>query len=207
MDDPWAIDPGALDLSDDLRELIKPELGSGERLVWASRANRRSARDAGLGTHAGAAIWACGFLAVSIAGFTVSIGFPQWFRDLDAGIVGFSLIFGVIGFLVAIGTVASLVSNGTERRRMRGRTYALTDRRAIIWCPEPGSAAVAVHTFPRGSIKVENIKRTQYPDGSGNVSMRPFHEDPAGFLGVADVRRVEELIRRFLVDPGPDPTP
>ena len=207
MNDPWAVDPASLDLSDEMRELIKPELAPDERLLWASRANFRSIHGGGFGSLAGTALWGAGFLIVSVVGFALAFLFPLRLQAIDPAILLFSMACAVIAFFIIIGTVGSLLSKGSEQKQLKGRIYALTDRRAIIWCPDPGSRAIAVHTFPRGSIKVEDIKRTQYVDGSGSVLIRPMHLDPSGFLGIADVRRVEEMVRRFLVADGPGSTP
>jgi hypothetical protein len=83
----------------------------------------------------------------------------------------------------------------------------VTDRRAIIWSPVAGSDAVRVHLFPRGSIKPEQIERTQFPDGSGSLSIQGTSTHHGRFEGIADVRRVEALVRRFPVAPEPGSAP
>ena len=70
----------------------------------------------------------------------------------------------------------------------------------MIWVPIGRSVAMKVHTFTRGSIKGQELHRVQYPDGSGDLFFRNEFLQPAGYLDVAEVRRVEDLVRRFLID-------
>ena len=107
----------------------------------------------------------------------------------------------MIAFFFPIFFVGNFFTKGNERRKLAGQVYALTDRRAVIWVPAERSA-VAVHTFQRGAIDGKALHRVQYPDGSGDVLFQGhYYAGVAGFLGIAEVRRVEELVRRFLVDP------
>ena len=109
--------------------------------------------------------------------------------------------------VLLLGSLFGAISGMNRRRRVAGRLYALTDSRAIIWEPLPKTDAVTVHTFPKGTIRGEHVRRLQFPDGSGDILFRNAYEVPKGFFGVADVRRVEELIRRFLLAPEPSPNP
>jgi hypothetical protein len=115
----------------------------------------------------------------------------------------FGLISGIIAFFFVIGFLHGIFSRRVERWKIVGQVYALTDRRAVIWVPQAKSA-ISVNTFQRGTIRGTDLRRVQYPDGSGDVSFRNYPE-PTGFLGIAEVRRVEELVRRFLVVPGQGP--
>ena len=66
--------------------------------------------------------------------------------------------------------------------------------------PEIGTEAVEIHSVPKGTV--DHVRRVEYLDGSGHVifsgeeSEWNFNE----FEWVDDVRRVEELVRRTLVE-------
>ena len=91
--------------------------------------------------------------------------------------------------------------------------YAVTDRRAIIWIPMRYLDALEIHSFDRG--RVAKIHRMEYPDGSGDVyftitgeAVLHNPEEPQerlGFKHIPEARRVEELLRRTLLDPPAGP--
>ena len=63
---------------------------------------------------------------------------------------------------------------------------------------------IEIHSIPRG--KVVNVHRVEYRDGTGDVVFGFEKLDdvctiPQGFLGITDVRRVEEQVWRVLVEP------
>jgi hypothetical protein len=111
----------------------------------------------------------------------------------------------IISSLVIAIWLLVVLSRRRGRHLLAREVYALTDRRAIIWLPKQASA-VAVHTFQPGTIRAEELHRVERRDGSGDVVFRR-HFIPTGFREVANVRRVEELVRRFLVIPGQGPEP
>jgi hypothetical protein len=199
MDDRSPPEPD--DLPEELIHLVKPELQPGERLLWASRAGVGSPSNAYRPTW-GALTWFFGFAAVSI-GCIVALP-PMVNNNRDgpgAALAVIALVSGVVAFFFIVGFVGGFFSKRARRRKLEGQVYALTDRRAVIWEPLARSA-VSVHTYQRGTIKGEALRRIQYPDGSGDVLLQGHDfEGAPGFFGVTDVRRVEELVRRFLVDP------
>ena len=82
------------------------------------------------------------------------------------------------------------------------KVYTLTDRRAIIQIQDSRTQAVTVHSYHRGTIKSHpSDSNTPTVRATSTSSWKPT-SSPAGFKDVADVRRVEELIRRFLIVPG-----
>jgi hypothetical protein len=208
MDGPSAHDPGSIDdeLSDGLRARVKAELEPGERLLWAARPFLRHEPLSG-GFLAGVLI----AIVLSVAG---GLSFVKFFQDplqQLKGLLTLGLMLGIGDVVLILGLVSSRLHKRYERARMAGTLYALTDRRAIIWTPESSSGAFKVVTIPRGAVS--GVHRVQYPDGSGDVlfkakgSVFQYDEEywgPSGFLGVAEVRRVEEQVRRTLVD---SPTP
>ena len=206
MDDAWPTNYGPLERPDDLLELVKPELAPDERLLWASRADQAAAPRR-RGGHAAAGTWAVGLLAAGSACLFFSIHPNPLIHRAEATLITFAIVFLMIGSLIGIFTIASLVSTARVRRLRSRRIYAVTDRRAILWTPVDGSDAVTVHVYPRGSIKPGQIERTQFPDGSGTLALLGGYSAHGNFEGIANVRRVEELVRRFLVAPDPDPAP
>lgn len=190
------------ELSEDLRARIKPELAPDERLCWAGRSGLRVPTAGSSGVTF--ALFAGGFGVISVvclAAFAGAFG-PRWLR-IEMLLAGVGLVAGIIALLMVLGMIGSVVDARAERRRFRGELYALTDRRAIIWRPQPRSSGVEVFSFPRGTVKT--VHRLEYPDGSGDVSFgRPeatAWNDPTAFFGVPEARRVEELVRRLLIEP------
>jgi hypothetical protein len=199
MDDRSLFDPN--ELPEDLHEVIKPELAPGERLLWADRANARASGRASsplLGF-----VRAAGFLMISAGCFAAFFGLlGQRFHVIEGATGMFGMIAGIIGFLILIGTLGGWISEGLGRALVKRRCYALTDRRAIVWNLRSGSRAVEVHSFHRGRVK--DVRRVEYPDGSGDVifalNEARYDEVESGrFVGVAEVRRVEDLVRKVLI--------
>lgn len=193
------------DLSDDLRARIKAELEPGERLVWADRAIRAQTKQNT--SLINLALWFLGGLGVFglfLAYVTGLFGTPPK-TGSEVPVLG---IVAVISALVGLGTgialAVAIVDRVQARRPSSWATYALTDRRAILWSPREGTKAVEVFTFPGQSLL--GLHRIEYPDGSGDVLFQEekrYPWDSRGFLGIADVRRVESLARPILVDPDP----
>jgi hypothetical protein len=75
----------------------------------------------------------------------------------------------------------------------------LTDRRAIIWRPAGRPGGVEVATFRRG--EVHELRRVEYPDGSGDLLLFPDAESGAStlFAGVPEIVAVERLARQTLL--------
>jgi hypothetical protein len=206
MDETWGSEFNELDASDELREAIKPELEPGERLLWASRPGLRAQKE-GQGNYSGLLIWLVGMMILSGGClFGGQLRGPRF--EAFAGLLSvIGVISGVIDFLILLGLFSSLVSDQPDRTSLAHQVYALTDRRAIIRLTDPKTLAVTVNSFHQGTIKSEDLHRVQYPDGSGNVVFRRGYGEPPGFLDVAEVQRVEGLIRRFLIAPTPGSTP
>jgi len=119
-------------------------------------------------------------------------------------LVGGGLMTFAAAALIAAILTGVVRTRLAERVKRSGTLYALTDRRAIIWLPEPRLGAVKVYTVTRGSL--EGVHRLEFSDGSGDLLFRlkghrPEVESwgPTAFEGIAEVRRVEEQVRRTLV--------
>ena len=134
----------------------------------------------------------------------------------------FSLIWMVGAGLLTVGLMAPcalpfiavgillIVSPVWLRRRAENVLYALTDRRAIIW--EPGwFTSHTVRSYTSGGLG--RMARFERADGSGDLV---FEEVTAsnwdsqnnttsttttrrGFMGIDNVREIEDLVRRTLL--------
>jgi hypothetical protein len=186
-------------LSDELRARVKSELEPGERLIWADRSDP-PLEPIGMGFYVLAAI-----AVISMILGTIGVLRPN--RRPDDSAFTFGLIAWSIAGLIVIGLPAKMVSRDKQRRRDRAVCYAITERRAIIWTPESKGNAVRIRTFPRGEIR--SLVRVQHPDGSGSVLFNseasdenfyvPIEWRSPGFLHIADVRRVEQIVRNNLI--------
>ena len=109
----------------------------------------------------------------------------------------------VLGSVLALGLFGIRMSRHAERSRQTRVCYALTDRRAIIWVPEAKSDATRVYNIAPG--KLAGLVRIERPDGTGDLVFSmgeqspDFHWYPFGFRGVAEVRRVDQIIRNHLL--------
>ena len=201
MDEPLAIEVGAI--PDDLKAWVKPELAPGERLLWAARAISRPTNTAEWLTKI--SLFLVGFLGSSglfLAGCFGWLGNSIAAYSALLGLLG--VITGLIGFAILLGMLGGWSIRRSQRRLIEGNVYALTDRRAILWKRRVGIDAIEVHSFACG--KIARVSRLEYPDGSGDVFFafprdeEGFYFGERGFLGVAEVRRIEEMVRKTLID-------
>lgn len=186
----------SIEISEDVLPFIKPDLQPGEQLLWAARPGSRFLRSERGST--GAKVGWIFFLILQTGGCLIVFRATNdhGIDKLNTGAAVFGFFSAVVAVFLAVNLAVGLISS----RNRATRVYALTDRRAMIWVPVKKSAAVKVHTFPQGSIKAEDLHRVQYPDGSGDLLFRNEFVQPDGFRDVANVRRVEDLVRRFLID-------
>ena len=175
---------------------IKPELAPGERLIWAGQSKPSRARSG----RSVAMIWGSGFAVIAIFGFAgLSGALGPTIAESEQTLANVAVCSSVIAFLIVIGLIAHGLGGVFNQPSMTASLYALTDLRAIIW--SPSAAGVAVVSHRRGTIK--SVHRVEFPDGSGSVHFTTpglnFFGLTAGFLNVADARRVEALIRLHLI--------
>jgi hypothetical protein len=199
------------DLSEEHRSRIKAELVTGERLLWAAQSRRKSQKVPILE-------WGCGILAaailLAISGRLLFVLFSEYIRrpsevgSVMGALLG-AVVTGIPGLLIVVGMIQSWRHRWAQSRALARTIYALTDRRAIMWVPSSQTGAVEVYTIVRG--RTGEIYRVEYLDGSGDVrfgwrggrSWAPGLHGSRGFLGVDEVRRVEDLVRRTLETPDP----
>jgi hypothetical protein len=114
-------------------------------------------------------------------------------------------LFGIPFVLVGLGMLTAPI---WMRARARQVCYALTDRRAIVWEPR-FFRGVEVRSY--GPAQLGKIRRTEYPDGSGDLVFEEVitfgrnsegytttNRQRHGFLCIANVRQIEELLRKAL---------
>jgi hypothetical protein len=165
---------------------VQAELAEGERLVWAGRARRPEPP-----------------VPLVLVGGLLLGGVLLGVRGGGAAFVFLCLVAGV-GLLLAVALRNALQGEGGF--------YALTDRRAILWLPARPAGSYQVRSFRPGEMNT--LFRLEHPDDSGDLI---FHELPLppglwwvlfgesgtfqlGFKRIAQVRRVEELLRRTLLE-------
>lgn len=209
------------DLPDDVRALVKPELAPDERLIWASKAVPR-VKGARGGTYPGATyvtqpvaqpwyVAAIAFICLIAGIVCLAAGFGSFGVLFERKNEGLPFMFGVLGVFGGCIAGLSAINQWANRRKRLDHTarslYALTDRRAICWVPHRDSEAVEVHSVRRGKLK--GVHRVEYPDGTGDVRFE-YREDTwgpvTGMEGIPEVRRVEDLVRRTLVEVDSEPS-
>jgi hypothetical protein len=191
MDGPPELD----DLPDDLRARLKGELAPGERLLWAGRPLPKPVRVTS--GYIVAAMVALGFAAIFVVLLALPMPQPNQFEKPDqGGRVAAGIVSGFLAFLIIYFTIRGWQQKFATARGEVRRLYALTDRRAILWQPVIGSEAVTVTSYyPR---LIEKLYRVENPDGSGDVKFSGAGPWGSGFDNIADVRRVEDLVRMNL---------
>lgn len=184
-----SVDP--LQLPGKLRQLVEGELNEGEQLRWVERARlgRFIARSLPL------VLIGIPFTGVALLWITIATVF--------AGSTGFFplYIFPVFGVPFLLVGGAMLLSPLFMLIKASGTVYAVTDRRAMSF---EGGYATTIRSF--GPEYVGNLQRTQYADGSGDLIFdrvvkhgrrrRKYYKD-VGFLGIANVKQVERLVREI----------
>lgn len=171
------------DLPPDIAARLVSELRPDERLVWFGRPV----------PHAQARMWAI----VRAGGLVpVVIGLPLLFVFPPAALV-----------FLPVGWFFWMVPRWI--RQQAGKTfYLLTDQRAITWEPTL-FGGITVQSFTRDGLA--RMMRHENADGSGSLVFREdflLDDDGTstryrGFLNIARVREVEELVRQTLLEGQP----
>lgn len=168
------------------------ELRSGERIVWMDQPiPGRMAR-----SSIGLVIFGIPWTAFAV--FWIVMAMKGVSKSKEAGPVWLFPLFGLP--FVLIGMVL-LSSPYWMRRKAQRVAYVLTDRRAIIF--EGGwRRSFSVRSFEPSAL--DELHRKQFNDGSGDLVFardirrgskgRQYNVD-VGFLGVRDVKSVEEMVR------------
>lgn len=174
----------------DLREEVAKELEPGERVIWASRPDpslyvRNEWTTAAFGLAI--AVFTTFGVVTSVMGNGKARG-GSWVPSL---LIGLPIIGTGIGLL-------------TLPFRMMFRAdrcvYAVTDRRVIVRIAKAFGSFETQSFYPDRLTAMMKVERR---DGSGDLIFEQFWRQRArvrqGFIGLRDVRVVEELIRKTLL--------
>lgn len=182
-----------------LRTRVKGELEPGERLLWAGQSMPPRPK-IGVGYY----IWlgiAILVLGVGVVFIWQAVTGPRPRFNNDDTPLGRGIISCIAGGALLSFTLLWRLGKHKEAALNAGSCYAVTDRRAIAWTPEPGTDAVRVHSWTKG--RIGDVVRVERPDGSGSLEFTlpketRYYWPPAGFQHIHEVRRVEQIVRHNL---------
>jgi hypothetical protein len=204
MADWFAYDQTELD--PELDALIKPEFVPGERLLWASSGSAKDwGRRSPVLSGSLVSLAALTICSLSLAAFWGVFGNRIQIVEGILALIG--ILSGVTFVIAAFSTFGAWISGQIEGMRAVRATYALTDRRLILWRPHIGKKGVAVESYPRGSF--QSVQRVEYQDGTGDVTFvvkekeAHFQWQPPALIKIAGARRVESLVRDTLLADDP----
>ncbi len=187
-------------LPEPLRARIEAELAPGERLLWASQPDPKRPRGPKR-SWASVGVWLVGWIVLGLCSLLGLFMLSERFRSGFGFLVVIFYVSASATLLISTHLIATAVKEGPWYSQPALELYAVTERRALIWGPVGRSGAVTVQQFPAGSIRAETLERLEYPDGSGSLTFRPesYQSGQSAFWGVANVRAVDELVRRVLI--------
>jgi hypothetical protein len=177
-------------LSPTAQARLDRELAIGEKVIWS--AQPVAARIAP-GVFAATAI---GVLLAALAAAVATMAAVTLRAEQAAPFVA---ILGAVG----LGAGALLiVLPRVFARRLDATVYAITDRRAISVTPGWGAMPETTRSFAPSALGM--IARRERADGSGDLVFDEVFVPgsvyrTAGFLAIADVRRVEQVLRATLL--------
>jgi hypothetical protein len=199
------------DLPEPLRAMVLRDLEPGESIAWAGQAWKKILSWRALAVGCGSLIFTVaggGLLAVILAVVNPE-HLPGW---LYALVIGFCFFFMVMGLLMAV-----VLPMGVYRTAAN-TAYVLTDRRAVV-VKRKGDGGVLESYFARQPQKVfcwdwklapgggdlvmrDNkmmVRETTYQ--GGDKSEREYRQsNMTGFINLANVHEVEQLIKETLLD-------
>ena len=172
-------------------EVMGDEMRPGERLLWADRpAPARLAVSA----------LPISFFGLFFFGFAVFWMVGAW-QTMDGAELGVFALFPLFGLPFVLVGLGMLLAPLWVYIRAHKTVYAITSQRLVI------KKGRTVKTYGPGDI--ENIERTDHKNGLGDVIFarelyrtRGRHGSRTrtrkiGFLGIRDVRQVEDAVRRL----------
>lgn len=197
-------------LPDELDARVRSELDEGEQLLWVGqpRPDRFARMSLPLVLFGG--LWtAFSLFWIAVASWIVLVKGAPGVQNAGGRIGGLFACFPFFGLPFVLIGLGMLSSPFLMRRRAKRTFYALTDRRAILW--EAGSfGSVDVRSYRPAALK--KMYRRDYEDGSGDLVFEesllmrrtrsrgaPLSKQSHGFLGIDNVREIEQLLRKALI--------
>jgi hypothetical protein len=188
----------------DMEARVRTELRPGERLVWVGQPNPARWMFKTLPILFIAIPWtACTlFMLAATSGLLDAFGIGGKWRGVMHGVavrIIFSLFFALPLALIGLG----MTSAPLWAWRMAFRTfYAITDQRVLIWEANP-LVGKTLRTIPPEDL--HRLSRREFADGSGDLVFDNVTHDSDGrqssyengFIGIARVREVEDMIHKM----------
>ena len=184
-------------LSVELQRQVQTELRAGERQVWAAQPLPGAFRRQSI---------AVVLFGLPFTGFAlfwiVTAGWGVWGHANHApGPFVLFPLFGLPFLLIGLGM---LTSPFWMAKRAARTVYVLTDQRAIVVAGKV-FGGVTVQSFE--PARLTSITRNERPDGTGDLIFEQFTQRQGtgtttvrrGFMGIDDVRQVEDLIHSTLL--------
>ena len=188
----------------ELADQVRNELELSERVIWIGQPiPEREAQKA-----RGSKYFAIAFLGII---FLWTLGMC-W--KVILGIEEFNLSntwFAICSLPLWIGGIWLFYRPEIMKRNASHTVYALTNQRAIVWKPD-FSNRLAIRSYRENDLK--KISRIQYDDGSGDLVFEDVSredtpseqsEERCGFLSLANVKTVEALVRKTLLEKSEPP--
>ncbi len=186
------------DFSEERHALILDELRAGERVTWVGTPHPLRYALLGLPVFVGGLL-TLGFSCFVLAGLSeFQIG--RLVAQMDAYV-----LLGLAAMGLGLGMT---LWPGWLLFKASRTIYTITNHRVIIF--DGGLFSTVVRSFTPD--KLTEWRRRQYPDGSGDlifdkactgVETDGPTDSTAGFFAVADVRAVEQMVRRLVEPPQP----
>lgn len=176
-----------------VEQIANGQLDSGERLLWAGKPAPSGAAVGSLPMTVFGLLFA-GFAAFWI--WAAAGGLSRSSGGVESGPGAFFPLFGIPFLLVGLGMVFAPLWAYVGAK---STVYAVTDRRAMIIA---GSGTKSVRSFT--AEEIGEIVRVERADGTGTLMFASVPRTTSkghttisrvGFVGIPDVRRVEQLIR------------
>jgi hypothetical protein len=188
------------DFGPDLPLPILEELVAGETVVWVGYPTSRSPVAQSVFPEGLFGLFVIALAVGTLISVPLGMVRPALGRTLEPFAPFKRIVLVLFGAVFLTGGVQSL-KNASRRWKAAGWTcYVLTERRAIVFGPNLGRLDVWSFLPSRlGSIEVH-----ERPGGYGDVVFTTIPTSvkgvmqPVGFIGISNVRKVEELLRKTL---------
>jgi len=193
-------------LPPELDALVQAEMQSGERVLWVGQPNPGRMAKSGCIVS----LFGIPFTAFSVFWIAMAAGIGGGMGGGPGGWI--ALIFPLFGLPFVLVGLALLSAPYWMARKARRTCYAVTNRRAIVF-ESSWRGTLTVYAYRPDELT--KLFRREHADGSGDLVFEEIasvrhssrggsrtHITPRGFLAVDDVRAVETLLRKSLLDTG-----